>query len=368
MATMQLAAGLLAAGGPSRNPTNLGMGLLGGLNQYQDVMDSAAKKKLLEEEMGLRRDESGLRRDEMGMRRDRAAMDMAEARRQQQEREQALARQEQAVQWIDTNRPDLSALARMNLPEAIKRAFPDQKGPLVTKPGDVLRDPTDPTKVIAQNEPTPEAQPELLKLQSALAALPPGDPRRLSIEQRIRTISSHAPAAATNVFTGQMVPAEQGGRPVFVMPGKDGRVSVVEGLQPPGSSKKEQEAGKALQLVDEAERLLPKATGSALGTGIDLTAGVAGISTQGAQAAQQLRVIQGALMMSMPRMEGPQSDKDTQLYREAAGQIGNSMIPIETRRAALQTIRRLNEKYTGGSGAAPAPRRLKYNPETGQLE
>ena len=46
MATLNMAAGLLAGGGPSRNPTNLGMGLLGGLQQYQAVMAADDRKKL----------------------------------------------------------------------------------------------------------------------------------------------------------------------------------------------------------------------------------------------------------------------------------------------------------------------------------
>ena len=58
-------------------------------------------------------------------------------------------------------------------------------------------------------------------------------------------------------------------------------------------------------------------------------------------------------MMSQPRMEGPQSDKDVALYRQMAGQIGDSTIPIETRRAALNGIRQLHEKYTGGTFVAP---------------
>jgi hypothetical protein len=56
-------------------------------------------------------------------------------------------------------------------------------------------------------------------------------------------------------------------------------------------------------------------------------------------------------------MEGPQSDRDVQLYREAAGQLGDPSVPRETKKAAIQTIRRLQQVYKndptgGGTGGA----------------
>ena len=51
--------------------------------------------------------------------------------------------------------------------------------------------------------------------------------------------------------------------------------------------------------------------------------------------------------LKMPKMTGPQSDKDVQLYREMAGQVGDPMVPRAQRQAAAATIRKLNEKYAG---------------------
>jgi hypothetical protein len=51
-------------------------------------------------------------------------------------------------------------------------------------------------------------------------------------------------------------------------------------------------------------------------------------------------------------MSGPQSDKDVQLYREMAGQVGDPTLPVGTRQKASETIRRLNEKYAGMSEGA----------------
>ena len=119
-----------------------------------------------------------------------------------------------------------------------------------------------------------------------------------------------------------------------------------------GNGAKAQDASDVLSILAEAEPLLAKSTGSYIGTAADEAARTVGISTSGAQASAQLKALQGALVSKMPKMSGPQSDKDVQLYREMAGQIGDSTIPIATRRAAIGTIRKLNEKYAGSAPAS----------------
>lgn len=115
-----------------------------------------------------------------------------------------------------------------------------------------------------------------------------------------------------------------------------------------------QDARDVLTILDEAEPLLSKSTSSYLGAGADQVLRAVGQSTAGGEAAAQLKVLQGQLVAKMPKMSGPQSDKDVQLYREMAGQIGDPTLPETTRRAAAQTIRKLNQKYLQDSGAAPA--------------
>ena len=105
------------------------------------------------------------------------------------------------------------------------------------------------------------------------------------------------------------------------------------------------EAKESISLINQAETLLDKATASLTGTGVDVLAGAVGVSTEGAKAAAQLKAIQGALVSKMPKMSGPQSDKDVLLYREMAGQIGDSTLPVGTRKAALETIREIQERY-----------------------
>lgn len=129
--------------------------------------------------------------------------------------------------------------------------------------------------------------------------------------------------------TGQAAPVMMGGRPV----------------RSEDAMKKTAGANNVLALVDQAEKLLPGATGSVLGAGVDATSSVFGHATSGAQKTAQLKTIEGALISSMPRMEGPQSDADRLLYQKAAGDIANPMAPVKSRQAALNTLREIQNRY-----------------------
>lgn len=108
-------------------------------------------------------------------------------------------------------------------------------------------------------------------------------------------------------------------------------------------------------IIPEIRTLLSKATGSYLGAGADLLANTVGISTEGAKATAQLKTLSGQMVAAMPKMSGPQSDKDVAMYKDMAGNLSDPTIPIETRLAALETIEKLNEKYKVlNSGGIPA--------------
>jgi len=104
------------------------------------------------------------------------------------------------------------------------------------------------------------------------------------------------------------------------------------------------------EILDIAEPLIDEATGSGTGAGRDKLAAFFGVSTSGAQATAQLLPLQAAIMLNQPRMEGLQSDRDVQLYREAAGQLGDPTVPRENKKAAIQTIRRLQQTYKSEAG------------------
>lgn len=132
----------------------------------------------------------------------------------------------------------------------------------------------------------------------------------------------------------------------------EGRIIPTEMFTPPKGSvaSAKASAAKVNGLLDEAERLIPKATGSLVGSILDTGAGALGVSTEGARGIASLKPIEAGLVMNMPRLEGPQSNLDQQLYREAAGQIGNPNIPVETKKAAIQTIRRIQRTYPDAFG------------------
>lgn len=149
------------------------------------------------------------------------------------------------------------------------------------------------------------------------------------------------------------------GQPVLVTQDKQGNIKPVQGYSPKAStgtsSNKVNDAKDVLGILDEVDKILPSSTGSYFGKAIDEGARAVGASTNGAQASAKLKALQGALVSKMPKMSGPQSDKDVQLYREMAGQIGDDTLPVETRKAAAEEVRKLNKKYAGiPESVAPA--------------
>lgn len=113
-----------------------------------------------------------------------------------------------------------------------------------------------------------------------------------------------------------------------------------------------------LRRISAPGGLLERSTGSGVGRLIDIAGEFVGMSSRGGQAAAALAPIANTILMLVPRFEGPQSDRDTQSYREAAGRLADPTIPNETRLAAAREIIRLMEtrrnQFQFGEGAAPA--------------
>lgn len=98
--------------------------------------------------------------------------------------------------------------------------------------------------------------------------------------------------------------------------------------------------------LDQAETLLKKnPTGSMAGAAVDTLGRSVGISSESAKTAAQLKAVSGWLVSNVPRMEGPQSNYDVQNYQQMAGMVGDPTVPVAERMAALQEVRRLQEKY-----------------------
>lgn len=108
------------------------------------------------------------------------------------------------------------------------------------------------------------------------------------------------------------------------------------------------DATAVMELTDQASPLLEKAPGSYLGMAGNFLGRAVGADTDATKAQAQLDVLAGSLISKMPKMSGPQSDKDVALYRAMAGNLNDPTLPASAKRAAMTTLRGLNEKYATG--------------------
>lgn len=120
------------------------------------------------------------------------------------------------------------------------------------------------------------------------------------------------------------------------------------GAPPAGSpAARSRDANDAMAILQQAAPLIKDSTNSGMGNVADISASFFGKSTQGADTAAKLKALGGALVSKMPKMTGPQSDKDVQLYKDMAGNIGDPTIPRSQKEAAMRTINELQAKYAG---------------------
>lgn len=126
-----------------------------------------------------------------------------------------------------------------------------------------------------------------------------------------------------------------------------------------------------LRRISAPGGLLERSTGSGVGRLLDIAGEFVGISSRGGQAAAALAPVADIVLKLVPRFEGPQSDRDTRSYQEAAGRLADPTIPNETRLAAAREIIRLMEtrrnQFEFGGGAAP-PTGAAQPARTGQSQ
>jgi hypothetical protein len=240
------------------------------------------------------------------------------------------------------------------------------------------------------------AQPQttLGKLQAELAQIPLGDPRRGVYEAAINKETRFAPTEAGGLpadarmiewlksqdpdtqalyrqmfgkgDTGkvaQVITDNAGNVRMFTASGEEVIPKTAAGAPPPKgkpSATFEKTAAQRKQLALDLDRaiielstaaedggLIDQSTGSGLGQLADTAAGVIGQATPGAIAISKLQPIADLVLKMVPRFEGPQSDKDTQSYKEAAGQLANGNLPNAIRKAAAREIVRLMTERKG---------------------
>jgi hypothetical protein len=93
--------------------------------------------------------------------------------------------------------------------------------------------------------------------------------------------------------------------------------------------------------------LIDQSTGSGIGRGVDIGAGLFGQATKGAIAIGKIAPVADLVLKMVPRFEGPQSNKDTQSYKEAAGQLADPTLPTAIRKEAGKTVLRLMKERQG---------------------
>jgi len=99
-----------------------------------------------------------------------------------------------------------------------------------------------------------------------------------------------------------------------------------------------------IDALKDAETILPDATGSLVGTGIDKALGAFGVSTKGGDLSGKLKTLQAHLISMTPKLGGATSDADVRNYQQAVGQIGDSTLPNSVRLEALKQVRTITER------------------------
>jgi len=96
-----------------------------------------------------------------------------------------------------------------------------------------------------------------------------------------------------------------------------------------------------LSEITKDKGLIDQSTGSGAGRLYDTAQGFIGNATEGAIAIAKLKPIADMVLKMVPRFEGPQSDRDTTSYKEAAGQLANPDLPTAIRKAAGKEVLRI---------------------------
>lgn len=119
------------------------------------------------------------------------------------------------------------------------------------------------------------------------------------------------------------------------------------------ADKRVRNAERDIAKIEEAIRILPNASGGLVQSGRDRVVGVFGASTEGAQATAQLKLISADLVGNVPRFEGPQSNIDVQFYKDAAGDLANDLLPVQTRLAAARKMLELRKRAADAKPTQP---------------
>ena len=293
----------------------------------------------------------------------------AQAHQQRQQALQEEAMLKQVVSQAGSPEAAIQALVKLGTPQSIKLAgvlaeatkdirpkvddFTLSHGQQRWKGGEMIAQ----APTLPEKEPTP---PEIIRLQRARDSLPAGSPMRAEIDRRIGVLNKD-PSTIIHMPRQPQAPVaiedtNNPGKAILVAPGDayGKRPFKAPSISEQNAQRKKQQTVQDLdQAIVELERaskeggLIDKSTGSGAGALVDIAGNFVGYATKGSQAVGALQPIYDLALKMVPRFEGPQSDKDTQSYKEASGQLANPNVPNKTKKLAAKELVRLMKARRG---------------------
>lgn len=176
------------------------------------------------------------------------------------------------------------------------------------------------------------------KIQIARESRPP----RAEPAPRTQQITlSDGSLGIVNMDTGVITPSTMAGAPVKGKPSAFAEKAAAQKVQ------MGKDLGFAITQLGDITKdggLIDQSTGSGAGRLVDLGARFAGKAMPGDIAIGKIAPIADLVLKMVPRFEGPQSDKDTASYKQAAGQLADPTLPTEIRKQAGKTVLRLMQE------------------------
>ena len=208
------------------------------------------------------------------------------------------------------------------------------------------------------------AAPTNMMLSGATAAPAPASVEDLYAGRRLRQVEQAGQIAEAQARRQAVVRGEE--RPARVQEaGETTGAQETARLAARSEAERRQEREQLTRVISELERitepggLLERSTGGGLNAIVDRVFNFFNAPTPGAVAVGALGPIASTVLMTVPRFEGPQSDRDTQIYQEAAGRLNDPTVPNEVKFAAAREILRLyrsrRDQFVLASDAAAAP-------------
>lgn len=182
----------------------------------------------------------------------------------------------------------------------------------------------------------------VISREAAKRAPPAPRPDRAPRTQQ--TTLSDGSLGLVNMDTGVVTPITMAGTQVKGKPSAFAEKAAAQRTQ---MGKDLDFAIKELGNITRDGGLIDQSTGSGIGRGIDIGARLVGQAMPGDIAIGKIAPIADLALKMIPRFEGPQSDKDTASYKEAAGQLADATLPTKIRKEAGKTVLRLMQQRKG---------------------